>query len=157
MEFRDSASYGKRQEYIAVAELLKRNFDVYMTLVDDQGIDCVIRINHTRYLDVQIKARSKKAIPKDWAYYPRLQVPEGRNNHFFILYSEGANSYWTFPSSDIIRLANEQGTNVSMNRTGDNAGKYAIRAAGYSTVNDKCTPFPRFDKYRDENGFALIK
>jgi len=34
--FRSSASFGKRQEYVAVAELLRRDFDVYMTLVDDQ-------------------------------------------------------------------------------------------------------------------------
>lgn len=54
MKYRDSASYGRRQEYIAVSELLKRDFDVYMTLVDDQGIDCIIRINENRYLDVQI-------------------------------------------------------------------------------------------------------
>lgn len=41
--FRSSASFGKRQEYIAVAELLRRGFDVYMTLVDDQQIDCAFR------------------------------------------------------------------------------------------------------------------
>lgn len=43
MDHRSTASFGKRQEYIAVAELLRRGFDVYMTLVDDQQIDCVIR------------------------------------------------------------------------------------------------------------------
>lgn len=43
MNFRSSASFGKRQEYIAVAELLRRGRDVYMTLVDDQQIDCIIR------------------------------------------------------------------------------------------------------------------
>jgi hypothetical protein len=36
MPYRSSASFGKRQEYIAVAELLRRGHDVYMTLVDDQ-------------------------------------------------------------------------------------------------------------------------
>ncbi|WP_229725834.1 hypothetical protein, partial [Calditerricola satsumensis] len=41
--FRSSASFGKRQEYVVIAELLRRGFDVYQTLVDDQGIDCVIR------------------------------------------------------------------------------------------------------------------
>ncbi|WP_157210500.1 hypothetical protein [Turneriella parva] len=45
MNYRDTASYGKRQEYMAVAELLRRGFDVYMTLVDDQGIDCIVRLN----------------------------------------------------------------------------------------------------------------
>ena len=33
---RHRASFGKRQEYIAIAELLRRAYDVYMTLVDDQ-------------------------------------------------------------------------------------------------------------------------
>ena len=52
--FRSSASFGKRQEYIAVAQLLQRGHDVYMTLVDDQQIDCIIRQEKhgkIRYLD----------------------------------------------------------------------------------------------------------
>ena len=47
MKHRSTASFGKRQEYIAVAELLRRGFDVYMTLVDDQQIDCVVRQERT--------------------------------------------------------------------------------------------------------------
>jgi len=42
--FRSSGSFGKRQEFIVVAELLRRGYDVYMTLVDDQQIDCVVRV-----------------------------------------------------------------------------------------------------------------
>src|ERR1700758_4110328 len=42
--FRSSASFGKRQEFAAIAELLKRNYDVYLTLVDDQQIDCMVRL-----------------------------------------------------------------------------------------------------------------
>ena len=62
-KYRDTASFGRRQEYSVIAELLKRGFDVYMTLVDDQGIDCVIRLNDKKYLDIQIKARSREAKP----------------------------------------------------------------------------------------------
>lgn len=54
MPYRDRASFGKRQEYLVVAELLRRGFDVYMTLVDDQSIDCVLRLDDKRYLDIQI-------------------------------------------------------------------------------------------------------
>jgi serine/threonine protein kinase len=43
MNHRSTASFGKRQEYVAVAELLRRGFDVYMTLVDDEQIDCINR------------------------------------------------------------------------------------------------------------------
>lgn len=62
--YRNTASFGKRQEYIAIAELLKRGYDVYMTLVDDQQIDCIVRHDNgsfVKYVAVQIKARSKTA------------------------------------------------------------------------------------------------
>lgn len=53
--YRSSGSFGKRQEFVAIAELLKRHFDLYMTLVDDQQIDCIIRQrkgDKLRYLDI---------------------------------------------------------------------------------------------------------
>ena len=40
---RSSASFGKRQEYVAVSELLRQGFGVYMALADDLQIDCIIR------------------------------------------------------------------------------------------------------------------
>lgn len=61
--FRSSASFGKRQEFSAIAELMKRNYDVYLTLVDDQQIDCILRLErepYPVYVDIQIKARSKQ-------------------------------------------------------------------------------------------------
>ena len=152
MAYRDSASYGKRQEYKAIAKLLELGFDVYQTLVDDQGIDCIIRLNSKRYLDIQIKARSKICAIKNRAYYPLLEIDEPRDNFYFIFYSEEFDSYWTLPSLVIVRLAIEKGTNVSQNRTGDNAGKYAIKFAGDSLMIKE-----RFDKYRNEKGFKLLK
>ena len=56
MRFRHSGSFGKRQEFGAIAELLRRGYDVYVTLVDDQGIDCIVRQGPRRYFDVQIRA-----------------------------------------------------------------------------------------------------
>ena len=75
--YRSSAFFGKRQEYIAVAELLRRGYDVYMTLVDDQQIDCVIRQEkdgQLRYLDIQIKARSKECTPKNAGRFAALAI-----------------------------------------------------------------------------------
>lgn len=45
MIYKDLASLGKRLEFYVISELLKRGFDVYMTLVDDKGIDCIIRLD----------------------------------------------------------------------------------------------------------------
>lgn len=111
-------------EYVAVAELLRRRFDVYMTLVDDQGIDCVVRQQRNgklRYLDLQIKARSKDA--KQAATFAAMEIPDPRKNFWFIFYSEAADTFWVMPSLDLVRLARQ-------NKSGKNAGKYTIVLAG---------------------------
>jgi len=43
-KYRFLKAFGERIEYVVIGELLKRGFDVYKTLVDDQQIDCVLRI-----------------------------------------------------------------------------------------------------------------
>ena len=77
-QYRHRASFGKRQEYIAVAELLRRDHDVYMTLVDDQQIDCVIRRGDHDYVDLQIKARSNNCQPKDAGRFAAMEIPRPR-------------------------------------------------------------------------------
>lgn len=152
MAYRDSASYGKRQEFKAIAKLLGEGFDVYSTLVDDQGIDCIIRINANRYLDIQIKARSvENCILKNRGFFPQIAIPEPRDNYFFILYSQEIDSYWIIPSLDIVKMANEKGTNISKMKSGNKEGHYSVRVAGAN-----CNPFERFEKYRNENGFKLL-
>jgi hypothetical protein len=140
--FRSSGSFGKRQEYIAVAELLRRGYDVYMTLVDDQQIDCVVRVevnSHPVYIDVQIKARSEDA--KQAGTFSALTLRDPRPNFMFVFYSEAANAYWIMPSLDLVKEA-------TRNKEGVNAGKYSIvftnmRADGISH------PRPRFDAWKD--------
>jgi hypothetical protein len=143
VKFRDSASFGKRQEYAVVAELLRRNFDVYMTLVDDQGIDCVVRLNRHHYLDVQIKARSERA--KHWNFFPALSFTP-RDNLFFVFYTEKSDTFWVMPSKDVARLS-------TRNRTGKNAGKRAISLPKLAD-GDKAL---RFAKYRNDSGFKLLR
>lgn len=142
--FRSSASFGKRQEYIAVAELLRRGHDVYMTLVDDQQIDCIIRQENQkgklRYLDIQIKARSKECTPKNAGRFAAMEIRNPRANFYFIFYSEQADAYWIVPSLDLINEANQ-------NKTGVNAGKYSINFCNVSSKG--VTPRPRFDKYKN--------
>ena len=143
MSYRDTASYGKRREYIAIAELLKRGFDVYMTLVDDQGIDCVIRINETRYLDIQIKARSKKA--KQWNFFAAMSF-EPRENLYFIFYTEVNDSYWIIPSLDVAEFG-------SQNVSGKHSGKRHLSLP----KQDSGVKAEIFRKYKNENGFNLLR
>ena len=144
--YRSSASFGKRQEYIAVAELLRRDQDVYMTLVDDQQIDCIIRQEkdgQLRYLDIQVKARSNDAkIPSTFS---ALEIRKPREDFFFIFYSEQADTYWIVPSLELVNEANR-------NKEGKNKGKYRI--VFVNKVKDGIRPRPGFKKY--ENAFHLL-
>ena len=143
---RSTASFGKRHEFIAVAELLRRNFDVYLTLVDDQQIDCVVRQEKDgklRYLDIQIKARSIEA--KQAATFAALTVRKPRPNFWFIFYSEAAKNYWVIPSMDLVRIAN-------VNKGGDggvgkNKGKLTIKLANKN--KNGWVPRPKFRQYED--------
>ena len=147
--YRSSASFGKRQEYIAVAELLRRGHDVYMTLVDDQQIDCVIRQEkdgELRYLDIQIKARSKHTNPNNAGRFAAMEIRQPRENFFFIFYSEQADTYWVMPSLELVKEANQ-------NKSGKNQGKYSI---SFTNANkDGVKPRPRFSKY--ENAFEILR
>ena len=100
MPYRNNASFGKREEFVVIAELLKRDHDVYLTLVDDQGIDCIIRRNSKQHLDIQIKAGSKKA--KYGNVFAAMKVTP-RKNYYFIFYTEINNSFWIIPSSVVKR------------------------------------------------------
>jgi hypothetical protein len=145
MSFRDSASFGKRQEFVAIAELLKRNFDVYLTLVDDLQIDCVIRQPNKKrldYLDIQIKARSKQASKRDAGTFAAMTIRDPRKNFFFIFYSEQAGSYWVMPSLDLMKHAN-------FNKNGKNRGKCRIVFTNYSEKTGEVRPRPKFEGYRD--------
>ncbi len=42
ISFRHSAGFGKRMEYNLVGQMLMEGLDVYLPLVDDHGVDCVI-------------------------------------------------------------------------------------------------------------------
>ena len=153
MNHRTTASFGKRQEFIAVAELLRRGFDVYMTLVDDQQIDCIIRLEGEgrppRYLDIQIKARSKAA--NHAATFAALDIRKPRKDFWFIFYSEAAETYWVMPSEDVVIHSNENKGGVGGN--GKNKGKLTIKLA--NKTNSGWNPRPKFREYQD--AFDLLR
>lgn len=144
--FRSAASFGRRQEYSAIARLLCEGIDVYATLVDDQGIDCVIRKNATTYYDIQIKARSKDCLPIDAGRFAAMTIADPRPNYYFIFYSEQVDKFWVMSSVDLVQIANR-------NKKGNNVGKYHILFTGVK--QGKVYPLPKFQKYED--AFHLLK
>lgn len=147
MAYRDSASFGKRQEYIAVAELLRRGFDVYMTLVDDQQIDCIVRLDRSppRYIDVQIKARSNSA--KQPGSFSAMEIRNPRPDFFFIFYSEAADTYWIMPSLEIVEKA-------SVVKSGEAKGRYKLDFTN-TRRDGTVVPRPKWKEY--EGAFDLLR
>lgn len=140
-------TFGKRQEFAAISRLLKEGCDVYMTLVDDRGIDCVIRKDNGKYLDIQIKARSKNCKPAYIAQFPNVVIEKPRENYFFIFYSEPLDEYWVIPSTTLVKKA-------YLRRDPNYGGSYRVSLAS-KKKNGEISYKKEFKKYRD--AFHLLK
>jgi len=104
-KYRHSAGFGKRIEYWVISLLLKEEFDVFVPLVDDQGIDALIHGDNGKIIDLQIKARSNTVKIGEAAKFYAIKHPECRKNYYFIFYSERMELIWLMSSKDFIKHA----------------------------------------------------
>lgn len=118
-QFRHSAGFGKRIEYWVIGLLLKEGYDVFIPLVDDHGIDAIIRGDHGKIIDLQIKARSNDVKMGNAALFAAMEHPEVRENYYYLFYSERMDTMWLMSSRDYIDHAVQ-------NKSGKNAGKRSI-------------------------------
>jgi hypothetical protein len=151
--FRHSAGFGKRVEYWVAGLMLKEGIDVYMPLIDDNGIDAVIRKPDGRFIEVQIKARSKTVVMGDAALFAAL-THEERDNYYFVFYSERLETFWIMTSKEFIQESNQ-------NKNGKNIGKRSIWFNGKrknketGEYTEHC--HERFKKYIVHNFSSLVK
>jgi len=143
--FRHAAGFGRRMEYWIIGQMLKEGLDVYVPLVDDFGIDAIIRKKDNTFIEVQIKARSRNVIEGDGALFAAIVHPEVRPNYFFVFYSERMDMMWIMSSEEFCAIANQ-------NKTGKNIGKRVIWFNG-KRDNKGGTglleyPNPKYDAYR---------
>jgi len=160
IKFRHSAGFGRRIEYWIIGQMLRENLDVYVPLVDDFGVDAVIRKKNNSFVEVQIKARSENVVEGNAALFAGIQHPEKRENYYFIFYSERLEKIWIMSSEQFIDEA-------AQNKNGINKGKRSTWFNG--TKKDPKTkekieyPRSRYDKYlasdfstfREAAGLAL--
>lgn len=145
--FRHNAGFGKRIEYYIIGQMLKEGLDCYVPLVDDDGIDCVIRKKDGTYIEVQIKARSNDVAFGDAALFAAL-THEKRDNYYFVFYSERLKLTWIMSSEEFLK-------ECVTNKSGKNEGKHSIWFNGRRT--DKNTgikseyAYEKFDKYLSNN------
>ena len=116
--FRHSAGFGKRIEYWVAGLMLKQGIDVYMPLIDDNGIDAVIRRPDGTFVEIQIKARSRDVKFGDAALFAAL-THEIRENYYFVFYSERLETFWIMTSKEFVEHS-------AQNKSGKNIGKRSI-------------------------------
>ena len=141
--FRNSAGFGKRMEYKLVGDMLMEGLDCYLPLVDDHGVDCVIKKEDGTFIEIQIKARGLEVKDGDAALFAAISH-EYQPNFYFVFYSERLQTMWILSSEEFLK-------ECVTNKTGKNVGKHSIWFNGnrkYKETNKKeeyC--YPRFEKY----------
>ncbi len=147
--YRHSAGFGKRMEYWIIGKMLKEGLDVYVPLVDDIGIDAVIRKPDNTFIEIQIKARSKDVQFGDAALFAGI-THEQRDNYYFVFHSERMDKMWIMSSIEFIRESNQ-------NKSGKNAGKRSIWFNGRKSKEQVEHVKPQFEKYLAENFYRFSK
>jgi hypothetical protein len=149
LSFRNTAAFGKRIEYFIIGKMLKEGLDVFMPLVDDDAIDAIIKKPDGSFVEVQIKARSKKVIFGDAALYAALKH-DYRPNYWFVFYSERMEKIWILSSKEFIKESTQ-------NKSGKNIGLRSIWFNGRNTKEQKEHVKPQFKKYVVDDFQRLIK
>lgn len=145
--FRHKASFGKRIEHYIISKMLKEGLDVYLPMVDDHGIDAVVKRPDGTYVEIQVKARSKDVIFGDAALFAAIPH-EYRNNYWFVFYSERMDVMWILNSEEFLKESNQ-------NKTGKNAGVRSIWFNGRNTKAQAEHVKPQFEQYV-ANDFSRI-
>jgi hypothetical protein len=130
-------------EYNLIGKMLMEGLDCYVPLVDDHGVDLVIKKENGVFIEVQIKARSNSVTDGDAALFAAI-THDFRENFYFVFYSERLNTIWILSSKEFLK-------ECTTNKNGKNAGKHSIWFNGNKknpvTGNKEEYCYERFNKY----------
>ena len=143
ISFRHSAGFGKRMEYKLIGDMLMEGLDCYTPLVDDHGVDRVIKKSDGTFIEIQIKARSKDVTEGDAALFSAIDH-KLTDNFYFVFYSERLDMMLIMSSQEFL-------DECVTNKNGKNAGRHSIWFNG-NKINpatgireEYCKP--QFEKY----------
>ena len=141
--FKHSAGFGKRMEYKLVGDMLMEGLDCYLPLVDDHGVDCVIKKSDGTFIEIQIKARSKTVAKGDAALFAAIDH-DYKPNFYFVFYSERLDLMWIMSSEEFLK-------ECVTNKTGKNTGRRSIWFNGNKMNKEKGVKeeycYQKYEKY----------
>lgn len=138
-----SARFGKRMELELMSKMLLEGLDVYTPLVDDHGVDCVVKKEDGTFIEIQIKARSSGVTKGQAAFFPEISH-EPTNNFYFVFYSERLKSMWILSSKEFL---NESYSNKSGKYIGTHSIKFNGCHINKSTGEKEEFCIEKFNKY----------
>lgn len=118
-------TFGKAIEYKVASEMMREDFDVYLPIADDHGVDLIAKTPMENIVEVQVKARTQGT--KTGLFANIRHTP--RKNYYFVFYLEYYNKTWILSSAEFIKLASK-----SIN--GKHVGTYTI-----DVLKKACAPF----------------
>ena len=137
---------GAAAEHYIISKMLLNGLDVYTPVVDDHGVDLLIRLNNGKIIEIQIKSRSCNVNPSQAALFAAISHTP-HNNYYFVFYSQMLDAIWLLSSADFVREA-------SQNKKGKNKDKYTINLA--AKKNGIAVAAEKFEKYRIRD-FSLFR
>lgn len=130
--FRSLAGFGKRMEYYFIGQMLREGLDCYVPLVDDHGVDCIIKKADGTFIEIQIKARSNDVKLGDAALFSAIEHSE-RANYYFVFYSERLDCMWILSSEEFLQ-------ECVTNKSGKNIGKHSIGLTAVKIIRNIASP-----------------
>ncbi len=150
--FRHSAGFGRRIEFWIIGRMLKEGLDVYVPLVDDHGVDAIVRRKDGTSALIQIKARSKDVVHRNAALFASIEH-QPRDDYWFVFYSERMDTTWLMTSAEFLDkcLSNKTGKHVgsrSIWLNGTRRGPTAGKSVEYCR--------PQFERYVVTNFSRIV-
>lgn len=109
--------YGVSVEHRVMSWLLKEEREVYVPLVDDSGVDLIVRSREGaahEFQELQIKSL------REGGLFAAISCPNPRPNYWFVFYSGVQGLFWLINSMTFVTIASRNSD------TCKNAGKYSL-------------------------------
>jgi hypothetical protein len=140
------AGFGKRMEFWIIGEMLRQGLDVYRPLVDDKGIDALVRRPDGSCAEIQIKARSKDIAPEQAGLFAGIRC-EPNPNYWFIFHAAhigASGKMWLMTAAEFMEHASRQ-------TQGKHAGAYTLHLSGVKsnkeTGQKEAYAKPQFEEF----------
>ena len=144
--FFNRAGFGKRMEFWIIGEMLRQGLDVYRPLVDDKGIDAIVRRPDGTCAEIQIKARSKDIAAEQAGLFAGIWC-EPNPNYWFIFHAAHigeSGKMWLMTAAEFMQHASQQ-------TQGKHVGAWTIHLTGCKlnkeTKRKEAYAKPQFEQF----------